>query len=143
MLFKNRIQCTNYTTLAIGEVWANMLHNLLAALVMMHGWSHTAATNPGGSEGNIVYLHLFMDALALQPCNPSCKNGSLYSAFWLTALHFSVVIQARNAIIQADHMRYRGRNRCLIWNVFASRGLGVNATSDFDDSDDIPDSCNS
>lgn len=57
----------------IGEVWANMLHNVYAALVGEHGFSATAHTDPSGSEGNVVYLHLFIDSLALQPCNPTCK----------------------------------------------------------------------
>lgn len=48
------------------QVWANMLHNVYAALVAAHGFSTTARTNPGGTEGNIVFLHLFIDALAIQ-----------------------------------------------------------------------------
>jgi hypothetical protein len=57
----------------IGEVWANMLHNVYSALVAQHGFSTTARTNPDGTQGNIVYLHLFLDALSLQPCNPTCR----------------------------------------------------------------------
>ena len=60
-------------------VWANMLHNVYAALVGAHGWSATAKTNPDGTEGNIVYLHLFLDALRLQPCNPT--RSLIFSAF--------------------------------------------------------------
>ncbi|EEC00076.1 hypothetical protein MPER_00062, partial [Moniliophthora perniciosa FA553] len=37
---------------SIGEVWANILHNIYAALVAEHGFSTTARTNPDGSEGN-------------------------------------------------------------------------------------------
>lgn len=51
-----------------------MLHNVYAALVSAHGWSATARTNPSGTEGNIVFLHLFIDALAIQPCNPTCTS---------------------------------------------------------------------
>ncbi|KAJ6563293.1 Fungalysin metallopeptidase-domain-containing protein [Mycena vulgaris] len=92
----------------IGEVWANLLHNVYAALVAAHGWSATAKTNPDGTEGNIVYLHLFIDALPLQPCNPT-------------------FLTARNAWLQADVNRYAGANRCILWKAFASKGLGVNA----------------
>ena len=56
----------------IGEVWANMLYNVYGALVRAHGFSTTAKTNPSGTEGNIVFMHLFIDALPLQPCNPTC-----------------------------------------------------------------------
>ncbi|KAH9166568.1 Fungalysin metallopeptidase-domain-containing protein [Lactarius sanguifluus] len=106
---------------AIGEVWANMLHNVYASLVTAHGWSATARTNPGGTEGNIVFMHLFLDALLLQPCNPT-------------------FLTARDAWIQADATRFAGANKCLLWNAFASRGLGVNAANHNDDST-VPAGC--
>ncbi|KAF9008254.1 Fungalysin metallopeptidase-domain-containing protein [Cyathus striatus] len=105
----------------IGEVWANTLHNVYAALVGAHGFSTTARTNPSGTEGNIVFLHLFLDALPLQPCNPT-------------------FLAARNAWIQADVNRYGGANKCLLWNAFASRGLGVNAANHNDDTT-VPAGC--
>lgn len=58
----------------IGEVWANMLHNVYAGLVAAHGWTADARTNPNGTQGNVVHLHLFLDALLLQPCNPTCVS---------------------------------------------------------------------
>ncbi|KAJ3501374.1 hypothetical protein NLJ89_g9364 [Agrocybe chaxingu] len=105
----------------IGEIWANILHNVYASLVAQHGWSATARTNPAGTEGNIVFLHLFLDALRLQPCNPT-------------------FVTARAAWIQADANRYNGANRCLLWRAFASRGLGVNA-SGFVDNTAVPSGC--
>ncbi|KAG5653642.1 hypothetical protein H0H81_011744 [Sphagnurus paluster] len=105
----------------IGEVWANMLHNVYAALVEKHGWSENARTNPDGTGGNVVFLHHFIDALALQPCNPT-------------------FLAARNAWIQADINRYNGENVYLLWKVFASRGLGVNAANYVDDSS-VPPAC--
>ena len=59
-------------TVDIGEVWANMLHNVLAALVDALGFSSTAKTDASGPEGNVVFMHLMLDALPLQPCNPTC-----------------------------------------------------------------------
>ncbi|PPQ72749.1 hypothetical protein CVT26_003029 [Gymnopilus dilepis] len=106
---------------AIGEIWANMLHNVYANLVGAHGWSPTARANPTGSEGNIVFLHLFLDALALQPCNPT-------------------FLSARDAWLQADVNRFGGANACLIWKAFASRGLGVNAANHVDDTT-LPPAC--
>ncbi|PIL32515.1 hypothetical protein GSI_05218 [Ganoderma sinense ZZ0214-1] len=105
----------------IGEVWANVLHNVYAQLVAAHGYSATARTDPTTTGGNVVYLHLFLDALAIQPCNPTFP-------------------QARDAWIQADAIRYNGANYCLLWNVFASRGLGVNAASHIDDTT-VPSEC--
>ncbi|KAI1785077.1 Fungalysin metallopeptidase-domain-containing protein [Ganoderma leucocontextum] len=105
----------------IGEVWANMLHNVYAALVGAHGFADTARTDAGGTAGNVAYLHLFVDALALQPCNPT-------------------FVSARDAWIQADADRFAGANECLLWNAFASRGLGVNA-ADYDDDSSVPSGC--
>ncbi|KAJ7798512.1 Fungalysin metallopeptidase-domain-containing protein [Mycena olivaceomarginata] len=85
----------------IGEVWANILHNVYAALVTAHGFSTTARTNPGGNEGNIVFLHLFIDAPrapAVQPPLPSVPFYQLNTA--------TTVLTARTAWIQADTNRY-------------------------------------
>ncbi|KAJ3505748.1 hypothetical protein NLJ89_g7254 [Agrocybe chaxingu] len=106
---------------AIGEVWANMLHNVYANLVGALGWSATARTDPTGTEGNVVFLHLFLDALTIQPCNPT-------------------FITARDAWIQADVDRYQGANACLIWKAFASRGLGVGAANHIDNTE-VPAEC--
>ncbi|KAL4252742.1 Extracellular metalloproteinase [Abortiporus biennis] len=105
----------------IGEVWANVLHNVYAALVAAHGFSTTAHTDPTGTQGNVVYLHLFLDALALQPCNPTLPT-------------------ARDAWIQADVNRYGGANKCILWKAFASRGLGPNAKNHVDDNS-VPSGC--
>jgi extracellular elastinolytic metalloproteinase len=105
----------------IGEVWANILLNVYSPLVEAHGWSATARTDPTGSEGNVVFLHLFLDALLLQPCSPT-------------------MLTARDAWIQADANRYAGANKCLLWKAFASRGLGQKAANHKDDAT-IPSDC--
>ncbi|KAM5541576.1 hypothetical protein V8D89_004766 [Ganoderma adspersum] len=121
----NPLRYSNLRTLNeehyIGEVWANMLHNVYAALVARHGFSATAKTDPATTGGNTVFLHLFMDALALQPCNPTFP-------------------QARAAWIQADANRYHGANNCTLWRQFASRGLGVGAANHID-STVVPSGC--
>ncbi|KAH8089905.1 Fungalysin metallopeptidase-domain-containing protein [Cristinia sonorae] len=105
----------------IGEVWANILHNVYAALVNEHGFSTTAHTDSTGSEGNVVFLHLFIDALQLQPCNPT-------------------LLTARDSWIQADVNRFGGANKCTLWKAFASRGLGQNARN-FRDDTTVPSGC--
>ncbi|KAJ7884716.1 Fungalysin metallopeptidase-domain-containing protein [Mycena leptocephala] len=98
----------------IGEIWANILHNIHAALVEKYGFSTSAMTNPDGTEGNIMFLHLFIDSLALQPAQPT-------------------FLFARQAWLQADFNRYNGANQVLLWKAFASRGLGVGATDEYVD----------
>lgn len=112
-------QTTHYP---IGEVWANILHNVYAALVAMHGWSASAFTDPDTTHGNVVFLRLFFDGLSIQPCNPT-----------FTA--------ARDAWIQADLNRYGGSHKCLLWTAFASRGLGVNAGPGYIDDSTVPAGC--
>ncbi|TFK96755.1 Fungalysin metallopeptidase-domain-containing protein [Pterulicium gracile] len=106
-----------------GEIWANALHNVHIALLAAHGYSADAKTNPNATGGNAVWLHLFIDALKLQPCNPS-------------------FVDARAAWIQADANRYAGANKCILWKAFASRGLGSAAISrTYRDDTTVPTGC--
>ncbi|TRM67936.1 Fungalysin metallopeptidase-domain-containing protein [Schizophyllum amplum] len=105
----------------IGEVWANMLHNVYAALVEEFGWDADFKTHADSDKGNVVFMHLFIDGLALQPCNPT-------------------MVDARDAWIQADENRYDGAHACTVWKAFASRGLGVNA-ADYTDDESVPEEC--
>lgn len=78
--------------LDVGQVWANILHNVYAALVKQYGFSKSAKTNPEGKEGNVVFLHLMIDALALQPCYPKCERTcSCFHYRWLTSVPFIFV----------------------------------------------------
>jgi extracellular elastinolytic metalloproteinase len=74
MLTFSQVEQTPDNLTEIGEIWANILHNIHAALVEKYGFSTSAMTNPDGTEGNIMFLHLFIDSLALQPAQPTCKS---------------------------------------------------------------------
>ncbi|KAG8698935.1 hypothetical protein FRC09_006935 [Ceratobasidium sp. 395] len=106
---------------AIGEVWANMWHEIFSSLISKYGFS-TDKHNAAGTAGNIVALHLLIDGLKLQPCNPTFRS-------------------ARDAVIQADANRYGGANKCLLWKAFAKRGLGTGATATRADSTTVPSGC--
>ncbi|KAF8886799.1 Fungalysin metallopeptidase-domain-containing protein [Infundibulicybe gibba] len=109
----------------IGEIWANILHNVYATLVEMRGFSENARTDPTIHNGNVIFMHLFVGALSLLPCNP-------------TFLH------ARDAWIQADRNMYEGAHRCILWDVFASRGLGFKAQMrrhSYHESTEVPFDC--
>ncbi|KAJ7271286.1 hypothetical protein B0H12DRAFT_1228943 [Mycena haematopus] len=69
--------------------------------------------DPAGTEGNIVFLHFFIDVLALQPCKPT-------------------FLTTRTAWIQADLNRYAGANACTLWAAFTSCGLGTDAANHVD-----------
>ncbi|KAK0219282.1 peptidase M36, partial [Armillaria nabsnona] len=92
------------------HVWTNMLHNVYAALVEVHGFSSTAVDDSPGMEGNIVWLHLFIDAISLHRYNPT-----------------------REPVNRYDQNRYDGDNACTLWNIFSSRDLGMSAVNYVDD----------
>jgi extracellular elastinolytic metalloproteinase len=98
-----------------GEIWASTLWDLNWLLVNKYGFDPnlatgwTAAAGPGHA-GNKLTLRLVMDALKLQPANPSFT-------------------QARDALIAADNALDGGADLFEIWSAFARRGLGVNAST--------------
>lgn len=91
----------------IGSVWATMLWDLSWAYVNKYGFDSDIYS---GNGGNNKVLQVVVDALKLQPCNPS-------------------FVEARDAIIAADQAITGGQNYCMIWEVFARRGLGYYASS--------------
>lgn len=115
---------------AIGEVWAEMLWVVSHRLIEKYNFTADLfppkpfenGTVPAGDfyrpivgkktpiprHGNSLMVQLVLNAMKLQPCQPS-------------------FFDARDAIIQADAQLTDGENFCTIWKAFAERGLGVNA----------------
>lgn len=89
----------------VGSVWATMLWDLTWAFIDEYGFDPDIFEGQGG---NNMALQLVMDGLKLQPCSPGFVNG-------------------RDAILEADEIANGGANKCLIWNAFAKRGLGLSA----------------
>ncbi|MBN8640584.1 MAG: T9SS-dependent M36 family metallopeptidase [Flavobacteriales bacterium] len=99
----------------VGSVWATMLWDLSWAYVEKYGFDPDVYN---GNGGNNKVLQLVIDGLKLQPCEPSFVDG-------------------RDALIAADQATTGGQDFCMIWEVFARRGLGANASSgNNDDSTD-------
>lgn len=137
---------------AIGEVWAEMMFIVNQRLIEKHGFSDSlfppqieaneteqskfwrkpegstirevlmAQNKKGNGEppkapppplvpihGNSLSVLLSLTAMKLQPCNPS-------------------FFDTRDALIQADELLTDGENKCEIWEEFARRGLGVDAS---------------
>ena len=90
---------------ALGEVWTVMLWDLYWAMVDKYGFDPDLAN---GTAGNNRAIKLVIDGLKLQPCSPGFIDG-------------------RNAIFAADDINYNGEDYCLIYDVFARRGLGYGA----------------
>ncbi len=97
----------NVNVHAVGSVWCVILWDLAWNYIDRYGYD---ANLYNGTGGNNKVMRLVIDAMKLTPANPS-------------------LIQCRNAIIQADVNSTNGQNYCMIWETFARRGMGVNATS--------------
>ncbi|CAA7392825.1 M36 family metallopeptidase [Chryseobacterium fistulae] len=93
---------------SIGFVWATMLWDLHWKYAEKYGYSSDVLANT--TNGSTKVLQLVTDALKLQVCNPSFVEG-------------------RDAILAADQVATGGEDKCMIWKVFAKRGLGVNASA--------------
>jgi len=90
----------------IGSIWCTILWDMTWNIIEMEG------VDPDmyhGTGGNNIALQLVTDGLKLQPCNPGFVDG-------------------RDAILLADKLNYGGAHYCAIWNAFAGRGLGVDAS---------------
>lgn len=90
----------------VGFVFATMLWDLTWAYVDKYGFDPDLFN---GNGGNNKVMQLVLDGLKLQPCSPGFIDG-------------------RDAILAADMASTGGQNQCLIWEVFANRGLGYNAS---------------
>ncbi|MBK8699719.1 MAG: M36 family metallopeptidase [Saprospiraceae bacterium] len=111
----------------VGSVWCSMLWEVTWALIDQYGFDPDLYH---GNGGNNMAMALVIEALKLQPCTPGFVDG-------------------RDAILLADQVLYGGANKCLIWQAFAKRGLGLGAiqgsshsVSDGTEAFDVPVDCN-
>lgn len=112
----------------VGFIFATVLWDLTWALIDQYGGTPDPDLY-NGVGGNNIAMKLVIEGLKLQPCSPGMIDG-------------------RDAIILADQLLYGGIHKCLIWNVFASRGFGFSANqgssagrSDQTEAFDIPPFC--
>ena len=83
---------------AAGEIWCVALWEMRARLIGQYGFS----------EGQRLSLQLVVDGMKLTPPEPD-------------------FLEARDAILLADRAVNNGANQRLLWQAFASRGLGFSA----------------
>ncbi|WP_020537966.1 M36 family metallopeptidase [Lewinella cohaerens] len=102
----------------VGEVWASAIWDLYWEMADIYGFD---ADVTNGTGGNNMAIQLVMDGMKLQRCNPGLLDG-------------------RDALLSADSLNYDGIHGCLIWEVFARRGMGIDADQNdrFDRNDNEP-----
>jgi PKD repeat protein len=86
----------------VGYVWCSMIWDLYWKMIEIYGFDDDLVT---GNGGNNKAIKLVFDGMRLQPCGPG-------------------FVDARDAILLADELNFDGQNKCIIWEVFARRGLG-------------------
>jgi len=120
-----------------GEIWVNALNDMMWNFIALRGVCENVFDSVKqkditfNSEGNIIAIQLVIDAVKIQPCNPT-------------------FIEARDALILAQQQRYNDLEfHCAIWKAFAKRGMGYYATEKvetynenlYSDNFDLPEEC--
>jgi len=103
---------------ADGEIWSGTNYDIRQALVAKYGAGDSQSQLdcaegrvPAGScPGNRRWVQLMFDAYLLMPVAPS-------------------MLDARDAYLAADQMRFGGANQAELWLAFAKRGFGTGATA--------------
>lgn len=96
---------------ALGELWAATLWDIYWAFTELYGWTDDWTDT---SAGNVRAMMLAMDGMKAAPCGPGYKD-------------------MRDAIFAVDD----GEHTCMLWEIFARRGMGYFA--DFGSSDERDD----
>jgi hypothetical protein len=123
----NDTLCTQQTQVhADGEIWSATNYDVRQAFIGRYGAGNPALqvscargdTPVTACPGNRRWIQLMYDAWLLMP------TGAVS------------MVDARNAMIAADQIRFNGVDADIMWNAFAHRGLGQGAsttgTNDFD-----------
>ncbi|MEM7375285.1 MAG: M36 family metallopeptidase [Bacteroidota bacterium] len=110
----------------VGEIMCATIWDLYWRLVDEYGFDSDMYT---GTGGNNLAMQLVIDGLKLQPCGAG-------------------FLDYRDAVLLADQTNNGGANECLIWEVFARRGMGASAdqgspndVEDGTEAFDMPSSC--
>lgn len=89
----------------VGAVWGAILWDIYWEMVELYG---VDANLINGQGGNNRALRLITEALKITPCNPGFIDG-------------------RDALLMADKLLNKGAHECLLWKIFAKRGIGYKA----------------
>ena len=103
---------------ADGEIWSAIQFDIRRAFIRRYG-----AGTPG------VQIRCGNGDLPPHYCPGNRRWIQLIFDAWLLMQSNVDMVDARNAMLVADQMRFAGANQDLLWNGFARRGLGQGATS--------------
>ncbi|KAI8802495.1 Fungalysin metallopeptidase-domain-containing protein, partial [Cladochytrium replicatum] len=97
----------------IGNVWTTMINEVLWNMVDISGRTPTShiISSSDASTGNTDLIKIIVLAMKMQPCQP-------------------LMIQAKQAMLDAEKLLFDGTYACAIHAGFAKRGLGAKATQE-------------
>jgi extracellular elastinolytic metalloproteinase len=104
---------------ADGEIWSATNYDVRQAFIARYGAGNPALqvacargeTPVTACPGNRRWIQLVFDAWLMMP------SGAVS------------MVDARNAMLAADQLRFNGVNQDILWNAFAQRGLGQAAST--------------
>ncbi|HKU59485.1 MAG TPA: M36 family metallopeptidase [Gaiellaceae bacterium] len=103
---------------ADGEIWNGVNYELRSAFVSKYGEGTTSA-NIACAKGETPVAQ----------CSGGRRWIQLVYDAWLLEQGDLSMVDARDAMLAADLMRFGGADATLMWNAFAHRGLGASAAS--------------
>jgi hypothetical protein len=104
---------------ASGEVWSATNFDIRSALIKRYG-TGTPSLQKACANGKVP----------VTSCPGNRRWAQLmFDSFLLMANSANSMVDARDALLGADLVRFGGANQALLWNAFAKRGLGEGAVS--------------
>ena len=116
--------CTQRTQVhADGEIWSATNYAIRAALNNVYDSQYPSS--------NLTLQRSCADGLTpVTQCPGNRRWVQLVFDAWLLMASGAVsMVDARDAMLAADLIRFGGANQAVLWNTFASRGLGTGAAS--------------
>jgi hypothetical protein len=116
--------CTQRTQVhADGEIWSATNFDIRQAFINAYNGSF-----PAGDIG--LQQACVRGDLPVTQCPGNRRWAQLVFDAWLLMATGQVsMVDARNALLAADQIRFGGAHQALLWNAFARRGLGSGAAS--------------
>ena len=114
---------------ADGEIWNGVNYDIRQAFIDRYG-AGSVALRRSCAEGRTPVTKCPGDRRWIQ---------LVYDGWLLMAAGNVSMLDARDAMLAADQLRFGGADQTLLWNAFAGRGMGAGAVSDTNaDSDATP-----
>jgi extracellular elastinolytic metalloproteinase len=108
---------------ADGEIWSATNYDIRAAMIARYNASFPASDLA-------LQLACVAGTTPVTQCPGNRRWAQLYfDSFLLMATGAVSMVDARDALLAADQIRFGGAHQALLWNAFARRGLGSGAAS--------------